>query len=147
MISRVKIKIESIIDNLDSDGLPEGESEKTVSTVDGVYHYSGDGARISYKEETDGGKSESEILVFSDSVKVSRHGAIESVLYFKEGETHASIYRIPPYRFDAEVTARRVSIELSPTDGRINLVYNMKIGGAEKSAIMRIWISKATNQA
>jgi uncharacterized beta-barrel protein YwiB (DUF1934 family) len=147
MISRVKIKIESIIDNLDASGLADGESEKSVSTVDGIYHYGNDGARISYKEENEGGKSESEILVFSDSVKVSRHGAIESVLYFKEGETHSSIYQIPPYRFDAEVRAKRVSIELSPIGGKINLVYNMKIGGAEKSAIMRIWISKATNQA
>jgi uncharacterized beta-barrel protein YwiB (DUF1934 family) len=147
MISRVKIKIESIIDNLDESGLADGESEKNVTMVDGIYHYDGSGARISYKEENEGGKSESEILVFSDSVKVSRHGAIESVLFFREGETNSSIYQIPPYRFDAEVTARRVTIELGPTGGRINLVYNMKIGGAEKSAIMRIWISKATNQA
>ena len=147
MISRVKIKIESIIDNLDESGLADGESEKNVTTVDGIYHYDGSGARISYKEENEGGKSESEILVFSDSVKVSRHGAIESVLFFKEGETNSSIYQIPPYRFDAEVSAKRVTIDLNPLGGRINLVYNMKIGGAEKSAIMRIWISKATNQA
>lgn len=147
MISRVNIKIESIIDNLDESGLADGESEKNVTTVDGIYHYDGSGARISYKEENEGGKSESEILVFSDAVKVSRHGAIESVLFFKEGETHSSIYQIPPYRFEAEVSAKRVTIELCPTGGRINLVYNMKIGGAEKSAIMRIWISKATNQA
>lgn len=147
MISRVKIKIESIIDNLDESGLADGESEKSVTTVDGVYHYGNDGARVRYKEESEGAISESEILVFSDAVKVSRHGAIESVLYFKEGETHSSIYQIPPYRFDAEVSARRVTVELNPMGGRINLVYNMKIGGAEKSAIMRIWISKATNQA
>ena len=147
MISRVNIKIESIIDNLDDSGLADSESEKNITTVDGIYHYDGSGARISYKEESEGGRSESEILVFSDGVKVSRHGAIESVLFFKEGETHSSIYQIPPYRFEAEVRARRVTIELDPTGGRINLVYNMKIGGAEKSAIMRIWISKATNQA
>ena len=147
MISRVNIKIESIIDNLDDSGLADGESEKNITTVDGIYHYDGSGARISYKEENESGRSESEILVFSDAVKVSRHGAIESVLFFKEGETHSSIYRIPPYRFEAEVSAKRVTIELCPTGGRINLVYNMKIGGAEKSAIMRIWISKATNQA
>ena len=147
MISRVNIKIESIIEKLDESGLADGESEKNVTTVDGIYHYDGSGARISYKEENEGGKSESEILVFSDAVKVSRHGAIESVLFFKEGETHSSIYQIPPYRFEAEVSAKRVTIELCPTGGRINLVYNMKIGGAEKSAIMRIWISKATNQA
>ena len=147
MISRVKIKIESVIDNLDDAGLPAGESEKSVSLADGVYRYAGDGARISYKESLDGGECENEILVFSDSVTVRRHGAIISDLHFKEGESQSSVYQIPPYRFDCEVMAKRVAVDLCATGGKINLVYNMKIGGAEKSAIMRIWISKATNQA
>lgn len=147
MISRVKIKIESVIDNLDACGLPDGESEKSTQYFDGIYRYSGEEARISYKEENDGGASEAEILVSFGSVTVRRHGAIESELYFKEGESHTSIYSIPPYRFDAEVMAKRVTVDLGINGGKINLVYNMKIGGAEKSAIMRIWISKALNQA
>ena len=147
MISRVKIKIESIIENLDAHGLSDGESEKSTGLFDGVYRFAPDGAHITYKENTDGGLCESEILVFSDSVSVKRRGAIISNLYFKEGETNASLYQIPPYSFDAEVTAKRVDIDLNSFGGKINLVYNMKIGGAEKSAIMRIWISKPTNQA
>lgn len=147
MISRVKIKIESIIDNLDSSGLPDGESERSSQEFEGIYRYTGPEARISYKEKSDGGISESEIVVIFGSVTVRRHGAIESELYFKEGETHSSIYQIPPYRFDAEVTAKRVALDLGLNGGKINLVYNMKIGGAEKSAIMRIWISKISNQA
>ena len=147
MISRVKIKIESIIENLDYSGLPDGESEKTTSVFDGVYRYTGDGAHITYKEKTDGGVCDSEILVFADGVTVRRSGAIISELYFKEGESHSSLDQIPPYSFDAEIISKRVTIELNPLGGKINLVYNMKIGGAEKSAIMRIWISKATNQA
>ena len=147
MISRVKIKIESIIENLDAHGLSDGESEKSTGLFDGVYRFAPDGAHITYKENTDGGLCESEILVFSDSVSVNRRGAIISNLYFKEGETNASLYQIPPYSFDAEVTAKRVDIDLNSFGGKINLVYNMKIGGAEKSAIMRIWISKPTNQA
>ena len=147
MISRVKIKIESIIDNLDESGLTDGQSEKNTTLVDGVYRYTGDGARISYKEKVEGCEIENEILVLSGSVTVRRQGAIISDMCFREGESHSSIYQIPPYRFDCEVLARRVSVELRPTDGKINLIYNMKIGGAEKSAIMRIWISKATNQA
>ena len=147
MISRVKIKIESIIDNLDESGLRDGESEKSVSLADGVYRYTGDGARISYKESLEGGETKKEILVFENCVTVRRHGAIIGDLQFREGETHSSIYQIPPYRFESEVTAKRVSVELGPVGGKINLVYNMKIGGADKSAIMRIWISKATNQA
>lgn len=147
MISRVKIRIESIIDNLDENGLPDGESEKSVTLHDGVYRYTGDGARISYKEKTEGGEIENEILVFENLVTVRKWGAIISDLAFREGESQGSIYQVPPYRFECEVRARRVTTELSAVGGRINLVYNMKIGGAEKSAIMKIWISKATNQA
>ena len=147
MITKVNIKIESIIDNLDSAGLPDGESEKTTSYVEGIYRCSGDEYRITYKEKNDGAVSESEIICIGGGVTVGRRGAIVSELYFKEGETHSSIYSIPPYKFDAELTARRVNVELGESGGRINLVYNMKIGGAEKTAIMRIWISKATNQA
>ena len=147
MLKRVNLKIESVIDNLDSAGLPDGESERSVSEAIGSLRVCGEDVRITYKEKSEGGESESEIVCSGGGVTVRRRGAIESELYFKEGETHASIYQIPPYSFDAEVTAKRVTVELGPVGGRINLVYNMKIGGAEKSAIMRIWISKATNQA
>ena len=80
-------------------------------------------------------------------MRVKRSGAIESDLYFKEGESHSSIYSVPPYKFDATGRARRIRTELNDCGGRIDLLYNMKIGGAEKSARMKIWISKALNQA
>ena len=147
MINRVKIKIESVIETLGPGGLPEGESEKSVKHLEGVYRFNGSEARLTYKENDEDGSSESEIICAFGAVTVRRSGAIESELYFKEGETQHSIYSIPPYRFDAEVRARRVNTELNENGGRINLVYNMKIGGAERSAIMRIWISKASNQA
>lgn len=147
MICKAKIKIESIIDNLDSAGLPEGDPEKSVSDADGIFRYSNDEARITYKKSSEDGVCETEIVCSFGGVSVKRRGAIESLLYFKEGETHSSIYSVPPYKFDAEIKARRVTVELNEDGGRINLVYNMKIGGAEKSAIMRIWICKASNQA
>lgn len=141
MLKRVNLKIESVIDNLDSAGLTEGESERNVSESVGSLLISGEDVRITYKEKTEGGESESEIICSGGGVTVRRRGAIESELYFKEGETHQSVYSVPPYKFDAEVKTRRVRIELSETGGRIDLFYNMKIGGAEKAARMKIWIS------
>lgn len=141
MLKRVNLKIESVIDNLDSAGLTEGESERNVSESVGSLLISGEDVRITYKEKNEGGESESEIICSGGGVTVRRRGAIESELYFKEGETHQSVYSVPPYKFDAEIKTRRVRIELSEMGGRIDLFYNMKIGGAEKAARMKIWIS------
>jgi len=141
MLKRVNLKIESVIDHLDPAGLTEGESERNVSESVGSLLLSEENVRITYKEKTEGGESESEIICSGGGVTVRRRGAIESELYFKEGETHQSVYSVPPYKFDAEVKTRRVCIELSETGGRIDLFYNMKIGGAEKAARMKIWIS------
>ena len=141
MLKRINLKIESVIDNLDSGGLLDGDSERSVSEFVGSMRVSGDDVRITYKEKNDGNESETEIIYSGGGVTVRRRGAIESEFYFKEGETHQSVYSVPPYKFDAEVKTRRVRIELSETGGKIDLFYNMKIGGAEKSARMRIWIS------
>ena len=64
-----------------------------------------------------------------------------SELCFVEGETHHSVYTIPPYSFDAEVKAKRVRVSVNENEGLIDLVYNMTVGGAEKAARMKIWIS------
>ena len=139
-ISEVKVKIESSIENLDLAGLPEGDVERTISEAMGFYRYTEGEKILTYVEENEGGRAESEILVNEGSVRVLRRGAIESDLYFKEGESHSSVYSVPPYKFDATVTCKRVRLNLNETDGQIDLLYNMKIGGAEKSARMKIWI-------
>ena len=146
-ISEVKIKIESTIENLSAAGLPEGDAERTSSICDGFYRFSDGEISLTYAEENEGGRAESEIIFKDGGVTVYRKGAIESELYFKEGESHSSIYSVPPYKFDATVTARRVRVNLDAEGGTIDLLYNMKIGGAEKSTRMKIWISKASRQA
>lgn len=146
MLKKLKIRIESTITDLDGTGLPEGESEKSVSETEATYRYSEGDIRIRYKEESEGNVSETEIVCREGWVTVKREGAIVSNLYFKEGESQKSIYSIPPYNFDAEVLAKRVRVSLNEDGGNISLIYNMKIGGADKSAVMKIWISKDLSQ-
>ena len=141
VIKEVKIKIESSIENLDQSGLPDGEVEKTVSEAVGFIHCFGDEYLITYSERSEGGEVFSEILVKGGGVRVKRKGAIESDLYFEEGTEHKSLYSIPPYKFDASVLTRRIRNGLNEDGGVLDLFYNMKIGGAEKSARMKIWIS------
>ncbi len=140
MIKKAKIKIESTIEDLDSAGLVEGEGEKTLSESEGTYRYSSSEAVITYKEHSEGGEIFTRISYIADGVSVKREGAIESNLLFIEGQTNISLYSIPPYKFDAEVYAKRVRVNLTPDGGEIDLLYNMKIGGAEKAARMKIWI-------
>lgn len=145
-IIEVKIKIESTIENLDPSGLPEGDVEKNSSVADGFYRYSDNEIVLTYAEENEGGRAESEIICKDGCVIVKRNGAIESELYFEEGVSHSSLYSVPPYKFDATVTAKRVRLNLSIDGGTVDLLYNMKIGGAEKSARMKIWILPYSNQ-
>lgn len=140
MISKVRVKIESSIINVDESGLPDGEVEKNVSELDGFYRFSDGSGFLNYTVEDEGGKCRTEVVCIGGAITVRRSGAIESEMYFSEGESHASIYSVPPYRFDTTVSTKRIRTELSPKGGRIDLFYNMKIGGADKSARMRIWI-------
>lgn len=145
-ITEVKIKIESTIENLNAAGLPEGDAEKTSSYADGFYKVTEGESTLMYAEENEGGRSESEIICYDKGVLVKRRGAIECELRFEEGKSLSSIYAVPPYKFDTKVTAKRVRVNLDEDGGSIDLLYNMKIGGAEKSARMKIWILPCSNQ-
>ncbi len=146
-LSEVTVKVTSIIENLDAFGLSLGDPERTESLTVGYYHVYDDGRRlVTYAESGEGGDVTTEIDIFGRTVTVSRRGAIESRMIFEEGRTHTSVYSIPPYRFDAEVRTRKITLELSEQKGRIEFLYNMKIGGAEKSARMKIWILPNSSQ-
>ena len=140
VIKEVKIKIESVIENLDSSGLVDGEAERNVNECEGFLRYSDGEAVITYSESGESGNVTSEIKYKDGEATVKRSGAIDSELYFKEGVTHRSIYSVVPYKFDAEVHTRRIRASLGECGGTLDLFYNMKIGGADKSARMKIWI-------
>ena len=133
-------KIESVIENLNSSGLVDGEAERNVNECEGFLRYSDGEAVITYSESGESGSVTSEIKYKDGEATVKRSGAIDSELYFKEGVTHRSIYSVVPYKFDAEVHTRRIRASLGECGGTLDLFYNMKIGGADKSARMKIWI-------
>ena len=145
-IEEAKIKIESVIENIGASGLPEGDAERTLTESDGFIHYTEEGILLTYSERTDGGDVFSDISYSDGEVWVKRHGALVSELFFKEGAEHTSVYEIPPYKFDATVKTRKIRADFSDEGGQISLFYNMKIGGAEKSARMKIWILAVSKQ-
>ncbi|MBQ7356910.1 MAG: DUF1934 domain-containing protein [Clostridia bacterium] len=143
VIKEAKIKIESVIQNLDAVGLADGDPERSSNEGVGYYHFDEEKILITYSEQTEGGRLTSEVLVTGGAVRVRRSGAIESDMEIREGVTDHSVYSIPPYKFDMEISGRRVRLRLDCDGGEIDLSYSMKIGGAEKSARMKIWIQTA----
>jgi uncharacterized beta-barrel protein YwiB (DUF1934 family) len=146
-ITEARIKILSVIENLDSSGLAEEEAERDESERAGFYNYSEEGIEITYSDVSEQGRMESVILIKDESVTVKRSGAICSELFFKEGETHNSVYSVPPYKFDASVSTKRIRRALDESGGTLDLHYKMSIGGADKSARMKIWIYPDSKQA
>ena len=145
-IEEIKLKIESVIENMGAAGLPEGDAERTMTETDGFIHYTDEGILLTYSESTDNGEVFSDISYSDGAVLVKRRGALISEMLFKEGVEHSSIYEIPPYKFDATVKTKKIRAQLSENGGTISLFYNMKIGGAEKTARMKIWILSLSKQ-
>ena len=138
IIKEMKFYISSSIDNRTKEGLADGEPERNDITVEGFYKISDEGYEITYSEMTEGGKVVSDIIITSSSVTVKRRGAVESEMVFSEGLLHKSLYTVSPYSFDAEVLTKRIRNGLTKDGGRIDIFYNMKIGGADKAVKMRI---------
>ena len=53
-IREAKIKIESVIENVDAAGLPEGDAERNTTEVSGFINYTDEGILLTYSEENDG---------------------------------------------------------------------------------------------
>ena len=141
LLKEVRIKIESVIENLGAGGLAEGDAERTENTTDGFMTVEDAGFLISYAEVSEGGEIRTDVTYDGRCATVARQGAIRSSFIFEEGVSHSSLYEIAPYSFDAQITTRRIRSTLTDAGGELHLYYNMKIGGAEKSAKMKIWIS------
>lgn len=138
IIKEKKIRIVSTIENLDENGLVVDEPEINKSECAGFLKISEDEFVISYAEITENGKIISDIVIMQDGIRVKRTGAVKSDMYFAEGRTDKSLYEVSPYAFDAEIYTRKIRNSITRDGGRIDLFYNMKIGGADKSVRMKI---------
>ncbi len=138
IIKEKKFKISSVIENLSPSGLAEGETERTEIMPDGFLKISNEEIVIMYTEDTEGGRVASDIIITENKVSVKRRGAVVSDMMFLEGESHKSLYQVPPYSFDTEIFTKKIRNNMTRDGGRIDILYTMKIGGAEKSVRMKI---------
>ena len=137
-IKEMIFKISSVIENLTPSGLTDGEPERTEITLEGFYKTDGESVEITYTDKTEGGRVVSVITAEPGCVRVVRRGGVESDMIFKTGEIHKSLYTVSPYSFDTEVRCRKIRYGLTRSGGRLEVFYDMSIGGADKSVRMRI---------
>ena len=98
-------------------------------TQTGVLQLEGDGGTIAYSEESDGGEILTNIVFTPSRVTIARNGAVRSHMVFEKGAPHTSLYEVPPYAFDMEVTTHTVLVSISIFGGRIHLEYDRLLGG------------------
>ena len=78
------------------------------------------------------------IRVLCGEVVLERRGAISSVMIFKEGEHHTSVYSVPPYEFDMALYTKRVKSTLGESGGELLLVYDAEVGGSKTTCYMTV---------
>lgn len=143
MLKRVKINIESRIENFDGQGNLDGERETTSASHVGAMKISGKEISLSYRENTEGGSVFSDILLHeSGAVTVRRSGAISSTMHFNEKEEYNTVYSLPPYKFDMTIKTNAIKSSLSIFGGTLDIDYEMKLGGADKRVLMKIKVSE-----
>ena len=99
--------------------------------------------RLSYEETSEGGPIKSDITIADGHVRVRRTGAIESDFMFAEGEVTKSLYKIPPYSFDTSITTKKIRNNLTRSGGKLTIIYDMNVGGADKNVRMTITLAEA----
>ena len=137
----MNINIVSVIDELDESGLAES-SERTESTSAVEVCEVGSVLTLSFSEAKEGGRLDSLITVKESEITVCRRGSVESEFVFSEGTTHKSLYKIPPYSFDAEIFTRKIRNNLTRGVGTLSILYDMTIGGGKKRVNMKITVSE-----
>ena len=140
MAENVKLilTVNSVIDNLDDAGLPDGDPEINIFTTVGDMTVSDRGIKLSFTEESEGQKTTSTLFIIKDKVILGKRGAIESDITFVEGEEYKTIYNVGPYAFDMTVRTKKIRNTLTVFGGEIQLIYSMNVGGQEKNVRMKI---------
>ena len=136
-----RLTVESVIEELDENGIADScERSKNTYIADLIIK---DGAvLLLYSEEQNGAKINVAITVGKTRLSVRRTGAIESDFVFIEKERTFSLYKIPPYSFDAQIFTRKIRGCITSEGGTLSVLYNMTVGGAEKSVRMKLSLSE-----
>ena len=135
---KLSVTVNSVIDNLDDAGLPDGDPEINIFTTDGTLSVNERMTKLVFTETVESESITSTISLTSDGVRLFKRGAIEADMRFAEGACEKTIYRIGPYAFDMEIKTKRIASTISENGGELSLLYSMNVGGQDKNVRMKI---------
>ena len=137
VIRKINVRCQSVIEELDEFGIC-CDSDKTETLSNGVLTLEDGGVVLSYTEDSEGGRINSRVEIKDGAVAVKKTGAVECDFRFFGGGEHASLYGVPPYKFDVVIKTKRISCDMGEDGGSVLLNYRMTIGGADKNVRMKI---------
>lgn len=129
MDKKVLITVNSVIDD------SSGESDKMSFITEGILSKEDNDFIVSYEEsEITGLSGTTTILrINKDSVTLTRHGNVDTMMFFEEGKTHLSDYDTEYGSVMLGITAKNVDVNLCESGGDIKvdyiLEYNRAYGG------------------
>jgi uncharacterized beta-barrel protein YwiB (DUF1934 family) len=137
IIKNIQVRCVSVIEKVDGAGICT-DSHRTETQAEGFLKYTDGEIALSYTELQEGEKIFSDVILRGGAVSVIKRGGVECDFEFSEGAHHSSVYRIPPYAFDAEIDCLRIRSTLTREGGELQLIYNMQIGGDAQRVRIRI---------
>ena len=111
---------------------PEQKPEMIRQTMEGTLERLEDAWRITYEETGEGMTGViSSIFLCSDGVMLERTGAIRSTMVFRAGEQTAFTYGLDVGTMALETRTQRLSWEIMPSGGRLDMKYTVGFPGGE----------------
>ena len=141
IIKEKRITVESVIEDLDASGLSD-TAEKCRNEYDAFLKITDGELVISYCEMNEGGRTVTDLTVTEECITVSRRGGIESDFRFSEGRVERSLYKMPPYEFDAEISTVKIRNNLTRVGGDLLIFYDMTLGGAKRRVRMKVSVPR-----
>lgn len=108
-----------------------GEDMQKISMItEGTMEYSEEVVRLSYQESEISGMegTTTSFVVRKDHVTLERTGAVKSKMEFKKGVKDVSLYDVGFGVMTIGVQARRLTNQLGPDGGHLEISYGIEIG-------------------
>ena len=137
-IINLTLTVNSVIDNLDDAGLPDGDPEINIFTTNGTLMHSERGMKLVFTETNESDVTTSTLYVTKNGIRLIKHGAINADMHFSEGVVEKTLYQVGPYSFDMSIFTKKIRCELDENGGDLRLFYSMNVGGQEKNVRMKI---------
>ena len=136
----VTVKLNSVIENLDADGLSGNDVEKDALEACGSLRKENGKISFSYEENREGGRILCRVDETDSGLRITRSGAVECEMIFEKGKLSRGLYKVGPFSFDMEIKTQRLENSVTENGGEVNLIYEMTVGGAKKHCRMKITI-------